>query len=50
MLAHLRRSVIMAVICLVFFGFVYAFVGTGVAQLAVQAPGRRVDHRQRAPP
>jgi potassium-transporting ATPase KdpC subunit len=33
MLAHLRRSVIMAVICLVFFGFVYAFVGTGVAQL-----------------
>jgi potassium-transporting ATPase KdpC subunit len=33
MLAHLRRSVVMAVICLVFFGFVYAFVGTGVAQL-----------------
>ncbi len=33
MLAHLRRSLVMAVICLVFFGFVYAFVGTGVAQL-----------------
>ncbi len=33
MLVHLRRSVILAVICLVFFGFVYAFVGTGVAQV-----------------
>ena len=33
MLVHLRRSLIMAVICLVFFGFVYAFVGTGVSQL-----------------
>ena len=33
MLAHLRRSVILAVVCTVFFGFVYAFVGTGVAQL-----------------
>jgi K+-transporting ATPase ATPase C chain len=33
MLAHLRRSVILALICLVFFGFVYAFAGTGVAQL-----------------
>jgi K+-transporting ATPase ATPase C chain len=33
MLVHLRRSLIMAVICLVFFGFVYAFAGTGVAQL-----------------
>jgi K+-transporting ATPase ATPase C chain len=33
MLAHLRRSLIMAVICLVFFGFVYAFAGTGVSQL-----------------
>ena len=33
MLLHLRRSLIMAVICLVFFGFVYAFAGTGVAQL-----------------
>ncbi|HEX3947584.1 MAG TPA: potassium-transporting ATPase subunit C [Acidimicrobiales bacterium] len=33
MLAHLRRSVIMALLCLVFFGFVYAFVGTGVAQV-----------------
>ncbi|MFI5036218.1 MAG: potassium-transporting ATPase subunit C [Acidimicrobiales bacterium] len=33
MLAHLRRSLIMAVICLVFFGFVYAFAATGVSQL-----------------
>jgi len=33
MLVNLRRSLVMAVICLVFFGFVYAFVGTGVAQV-----------------
>ena len=33
MLDHLRRSVILALICVVFFGFVYAFAGTGVAQL-----------------
>jgi potassium-transporting ATPase KdpC subunit len=33
MLVHLRRSVIFAVICLIFFGFVYAFAGTGVAQV-----------------
>jgi K+-transporting ATPase ATPase C chain len=33
MLVHLRRSLVMAVICLIFFGFVYAFVGTGVSQL-----------------
>jgi potassium-transporting ATPase KdpC subunit len=33
MLVYLRRSVIFALICLVFFGFVYAFAGTGVAQL-----------------
>ncbi|HEY2564599.1 MAG TPA: potassium-transporting ATPase subunit C [Acidimicrobiales bacterium] len=33
MLIHLRRSLTMAVICLVFFGFVYALAGTGVAQL-----------------
>src|ERR1700679_4007246 len=32
MLINLRRSLVMAVICLVFFGFVYAFAGTGVAQ------------------
>ena len=32
MLTHLRRSIIFALICLVFFGFVYAFAGTGVAQ------------------
>jgi K+-transporting ATPase ATPase C chain len=33
MLLHLRRSLTMAVICLVLFGFIYAFAGTGVAQL-----------------
>jgi len=33
MLAHLRRSLVMAVICMLFFGFVYAFAGTGVAQV-----------------
>ena len=33
MLVNLRRSLVMAVICLVFFGFVYAFAGTGVAQV-----------------
>jgi K+-transporting ATPase ATPase C chain len=33
MLVHLRRSVIFALICLVLFGFVYAFAGTSVAQL-----------------
>jgi K+-transporting ATPase ATPase C chain len=33
MLVHLRRSFTMAAICLVFFGFVYALAGTGVAQL-----------------
>lgn len=33
MLAHLRRSLVLAVICLVFFGFVYAFAGVGVSQL-----------------
>jgi K+-transporting ATPase ATPase C chain len=33
MLVHLRRSLIMCVFCLVFFGFVYAFAGTGVAQV-----------------
>ena len=33
MLVHLRRSLTMAVLCLVLFGFVYAFAGTGVAQL-----------------
>ncbi|MFY9782011.1 MAG: potassium-transporting ATPase subunit C [Acidimicrobiales bacterium] len=33
MLVHLRRSFILAVICLVFFGFVYAFAATGVSQL-----------------
>jgi K+-transporting ATPase ATPase C chain len=33
MLTHLRRSVILALICCGFFGFVYALVGTGVSQL-----------------
>jgi K+-transporting ATPase ATPase C chain len=33
MLAHFRRSLVMAVLCLIFFGFVYAFAGTGVAQV-----------------
>ena len=33
MIANLRRSVTLAVICLVLFGFVYALAGTGVAQL-----------------
>jgi K+-transporting ATPase ATPase C chain len=36
MLIHLRRSIVMAVICLIFFGFVYALAGTGVAQLFFQ--------------
>lgn len=34
MLIHLRCSIVMAVICLIFFGFVYALAGTGVAQLS----------------
>jgi K+-transporting ATPase ATPase C chain len=33
MLGYLRRSVIFALICLAVTGFVYAFAGTGVAQL-----------------
>jgi len=33
MLVHLRRSLVMAAICLIFFGFVYGFAGTGVAQV-----------------
>ncbi|MHB1208808.1 MAG: potassium-transporting ATPase subunit C [Acidimicrobiales bacterium] len=37
MLVHLRRSLVMAVICMVLFGFVYAFAGTGVAQLLFKA-------------
>jgi K+-transporting ATPase ATPase C chain len=32
MLLHLRRSLVMAVICMAFFGFVYAFAGVGVSQ------------------
>ncbi|MBW4077246.1 MAG: potassium-transporting ATPase subunit C [Acidobacteria bacterium] len=37
MLVHLRRSFVMALICMVLFGFVYAFAGTGVAQLLFRA-------------
>jgi potassium-transporting ATPase KdpC subunit len=33
MLVHLRRSLTLAVICLVFFGFAYALAGTGLSQL-----------------
>ena len=33
MLVNLRRSLVMAAICLVVFGFVYALAGTGVSQL-----------------
>jgi K+-transporting ATPase ATPase C chain len=33
MLIHLRRSLTMAVFCMIFFGFIYAFAGTGVAQV-----------------
>ena len=33
MLVHLRRSITMCLICLVFFGFAYTLAGTGVAQL-----------------
>ena len=33
MLANLRRSIISILVITVFFGFVYAFVGTGVAQV-----------------
>ncbi|MGC1418995.1 MAG: potassium-transporting ATPase subunit C [Acidimicrobiales bacterium] len=33
MLVHLRRSLVLATVCLVFFGFVYAFAAVGVSQL-----------------
>ena len=33
MLVHLRRSLVMAVLCLVFLGFVYALAGVGLSQL-----------------
>jgi len=33
MLTNLRRSIVMAAICLAFFGFIYALAGTGVSQL-----------------
>ena len=46
MIVHLRRSLIMAVICLVFFGFVYALAGTGISQLLFkyQADGSITTH------
>ena len=33
MMVHLRRTVVSIVVITIFFGFVYAFAGTGVAQL-----------------
>jgi K+-transporting ATPase ATPase C chain len=33
MLTHLRRSVVLALFCLVFFGLVYPLVGTGLSQV-----------------
>lgn len=33
MLIHLRRSLVLAIICLVVFGFLYGLAGTGVAQV-----------------
>ena len=33
MLTHLRRSLVLSIISLAIFGFLYAFAGTGVAQL-----------------
>lgn len=33
MIANLRRSFVLSVICIAFFGFVYALAGTGVSQL-----------------
>ena len=33
MLTHLRRSIVLALFCLVFFGLLYPFVGTGVSQV-----------------
>jgi K+-transporting ATPase ATPase C chain len=33
MLTHLRRAVVLALFCLVFFGLVYGLAGTGVSQL-----------------
>jgi K+-transporting ATPase ATPase C chain len=36
MLLNLRRSLVMALICMAFFGFVYAFAGVGVSQALFQ--------------
>ena len=33
MITHLRRSIVLALFCLVFFGLIYPFVGTGVSQV-----------------
>lgn len=37
MLVHLRRSVTMALLCMILFGFVYALAGTGVSQVLFHA-------------
>ena len=39
MITHFRRSVIAVIVFTVFFGFVYAFAGTGVAQALFRRPG-----------
>jgi len=46
MLVQIRRAVTMAVLCLVFLGFVYAFAGVGVSQVLFkhQADGSITDH------
>ena len=46
MLMHLRRSLVMAAICLVVFGFAYGLAGTGVAQafFSYQANGSLGDN------
>jgi K+-transporting ATPase ATPase C chain len=33
MITHIRRSIVLALFCLLFFGLVYGFVGTGVSQV-----------------
>ena len=47
MLAHLRRSLVLAVLCLVVFGFVYAFAGTGLSQLLFKSQAERLDDHER---
>ena len=50
MLVHLRRSLISIVVITVFFGFVYAFAGTGVAQLLFKHQADGSITRQRLDP